>query len=113
MTLTSTFVTLDTLNYILSPPTLTPSLRLPPSLFYPLLPLIQDDEFTHLYTFILRSDNTYEVKIDNKKVESGSLEDDWDLLVPKTILDPEASKPEDWDDRPKIDDPEASKPEVE
>ena len=72
----------------------------------------QDDEFTHLYTFILRSDNTYEVKIDNKKVEGGSVEEDWDLLVPKTISDPDAKKPEDWDDRPKIDDPEDSKPEV-
>ena len=40
------------------------------------------------------------------------MEDDWDLLPPKTIPDPEAKKPEDWDDRPKIDDPEDTKPEV-
>jgi hypothetical protein len=72
----------------------------------------QDDEFTHLYTLILRSDNTYEVKIDNKRVEGGKLEEDWDFLPPKTIPDPEAKKPEDWDDKPKIDDPEAEKPEV-
>ena len=52
------------------------------------------------------------MKIDNKKAESGSLEDDWDFLAPKTIPDPEASKPEDWDDRPKIDDPDDTKPEV-
>lgn len=74
--------------------------------------LIQDDEFTHLYTLIVRADNTYEVKIDNKRVEGGSLEEDWDFLPPKTIPDPEAKKPEDWDDRPKIDDPDATKPEV-
>lgn len=74
--------------------------------------LTKDDEFTHLYTLILRSDNTYEVKIDNKKAEGGSLEEDWDLLAPKTIPDPDAKKPEDWDDRPKIDDPEDSMPEV-
>ena len=60
----------------------------------------------------MRPDNTYEVKIDNKKAESGSLEEDWDLLPPKTILDPEAKKSEDWDDKAKIDDPEATKPEV-
>ena len=72
----------------------------------------KDDEFTHLYTLIVRPDNTYEVKIDNSQVESGSLEDDWDFLPPKKIKDPDAAKPEDWDDRAKIDDPTDSKPEV-
>uniref|UniRef100_A0A8D0GXN3 Calreticulin 3 n=1 Tax=Sphenodon punctatus TaxID=8508 RepID=A0A8D0GXN3_SPHPU len=68
------------------------------------------DGFTHLYTLILRPDQTYEVKIDNEQVESGSLEDDWDFLPPRTINDPtdwdepehildnSAEKPEDWDD---------------
>jgi len=72
----------------------------------------KDDEFTHLYTLIVRPDNTYEVKIDNKHAEGGILEEDWDFLPPKTIPDPEARKPEDWDDTPKIDDPEDTKPEV-
>lgn len=72
----------------------------------------QDDEYTHLYTLIVNPDNTYEVKIDNKKVESGNLEDDWDFLPPKKIKDPEAKKPEDWDDREKIPDPDDKKPEV-
>ncbi|XP_048845014.1 calreticulin 3b [Brienomyrus brachyistius] len=71
----------------------------------------KDDELTHLYTLILRPDQTYEVKIDNEKVESGTLEEDWDFLPPKMIKDPEAKKPEDWDDRAKIDDPEDTKPE--
>ncbi|XP_067893245.1 calreticulin-like isoform X2 [Heterodontus francisci] len=71
----------------------------------------KDDEYTHLYTLILNSDNTYEVKIDNKKVESGALEDDWDLLPPKMIKDPNAKKPEDWDDRETINDPDDVKPE--
>nr|AAC37307.1 calreticulin [Bos taurus] len=71
----------------------------------------KDDEFTHLYTLIVRPNNTYEVKIDNSQVESGSLEDDWDFLPPKKIKDPDAAKPEDWDDRAKIDDPTDSKPE--
>lgn len=52
------------------------------------------------------------MKIDNEKVESGSLEDDWDFLPPKKIKDPEAKKPEDWDDRAKIDDADDTKPEV-
>ncbi|XP_062509409.1 calreticulin-like [Corticium candelabrum] len=71
----------------------------------------KDDALTHLYTLILKPDNTYEVKIDNEKVESGSLEDDWGFLPPKEIPDPDAKKPEDWDDKPKIDDPEDKKPE--
>merc|ERR1711890_214337 len=71
----------------------------------------KDDVYTHIYTLVLRPDNTYEVKIDNKKVESGSLEEDWDFLAPKKIKDPEAKKPEDWDDNEKIDDPSDSKPE--
>lgn len=70
-----------------------------------------DDELTHLYTLIVRPDNTYEVKIDNVKVESGTLEQDWSFLAPKTIPDPSASKPEDWEDNEKIDDPEDTKPE--
>lgn len=72
----------------------------------------QDDEYSHLYTLIVNPDNSYEVKIDNKKVESGSLEDDWDFLPPKRIKDPEAKKPEDWDDREKIPDPDDKKSEV-
>ncbi|KAM6307871.1 LOW QUALITY PROTEIN: calreticulin [Podargus strigoides] len=69
----------------------------------------KDDEFTHLYTLVVRPDNTYEVKIDNGRVESGSLED-WDFLPPRKIKDPEARK-HDWDERAKIDDPEDTKPE--
>ena len=71
----------------------------------------KDDEFTHLYTLIVKPDLTYEVRIDNEKVESGNLEDDWDFLAPKKIKDPSAKKPEDWDDRAKIDDPDDKKPE--
>ena len=47
--------------------------------------VLQDDTLSHLYTLIVRPDNTYEVKIDGKKEESGSLETDWDFLAPKTI----------------------------
>jgi calreticulin len=70
----------------------------------------KDDQLTHLYTLVVKPDNTYIVKIDNLKVESGSLEEDWDLLAPKRIPDPDAKKPSDWVDDAKIDDPEDSKP---
>ncbi|NXS59894.1 CALR protein, partial [Brachypteracias leptosomus] len=60
----------------------------------------KDDEFTHLYTLVLRPDNTYEVKIDNGRVESPptpfSPPQDWDK--PEHIPDPDAKKPEDWDE---------------
>lgn len=64
-----------------------------------------------MYTLIVNPDQTYEVLIDNEKVESGELETDWDFLPAKKIKDPEAKKPEDWDDRAKIDDPSDVKPE--
>jgi len=31
------------------------------------------DKLTHLYTFIVKADRTYEVKVDNEVVESGNL----------------------------------------
>ncbi|CAM4920898.1 unnamed protein product [Rotaria socialis] len=71
----------------------------------------KDDEFTHLYTLILNSDNTYEVRVDGEKVESGKLEEDWDFTVPRRIPDPNAKKPSDWVDEEKIDDPTDTKPE--
>jgi len=71
----------------------------------------KDDEFSHVYTLIVSPDNTYEVLIDNEKVESGNLEDDWDFLAPKKIKDPNSKKPEDWEDNEKIDDPKDAKPE--
>merc|ERR1711878_172632 len=71
----------------------------------------KDDVYTHLYTLIVKPDKTYEVLIDNEKAESGSLEEDWDMLPAKKIKDPEAKKPEDWVDNAKMGDPEDSKPE--
>nr|NVI72781.1 calreticulin [Cucujiformia] len=71
----------------------------------------KDDEYTHVYTLIIKPDNTYEVLIDGDKKESGSLEEDWDILPLKKIKDPEAKKPEDWDDRETIPDPDDKKPE--
>lgn len=71
----------------------------------------KDDVYTHMYTLIIKPDNTYEVQIDGEKVEGGDIESDWDLLPPKKIKDPSAKKPEDWDDRATIPDPDDKKPE--
>jgi len=70
----------------------------------------KDDEFTHVYRLHLKPDNTYKVLIDGEVVEKGELEADWDFLPAKKIKDPEAKKPDDWEDREKIDDPDDKKP---
>merc|ERR1711865_961077 len=76
--------------------------------------MCETDQLTHLYTLIVNNaDNTYEVRVDGEKKESGSTLADWPILKPKQINDPAASKPEDWDDEddgeweaPMIDNPE-------
>jgi calreticulin len=70
----------------------------------------ETDHLTHLYTLVVKPDNTFEVLIDLESVKSGSLEDNWDFLMPKEIKDPAVSKPADWVDKKKIADPEDKKP---
>jgi len=71
----------------------------------------EDDQLSHLYTLVLRADNTFEVFVDNKSVREGKLEDEFDFLAEKEIKDPDQSKPEDWVDETEIADPEDVKPE--
>ncbi|VDM45125.1 unnamed protein product [Toxocara canis] len=68
------------------------------------------DDITHMYTLVLKPDKQYEVLIDGRKEREGKLDEDWDMLPPKKIKDPSASKPKDWDDREYIDDPSDKKP---
>jgi len=70
----------------------------------------ETDTFTHVYTLIVRPDQTYSVLIDNVEKQTGSLLEDWDFLPPKTIKDPSQSKPSNWVDDAKIPDPTATKP---
>jgi len=70
----------------------------------------ETDEFTHLYTLIVNPDNTYIVNIDGKEVQRGSLKEDFDILLPREIPDPAASKPADWVDARQIPDPTDVKP---
>jgi calreticulin len=74
-------------------------------------PRAETDKKSHLYTLIVKPDNTYEVLIDNESAKSGSLFEHWDFLEPKEIKDPSKSKPSDWVDEKKIPDPEDTKPE--
>jgi len=70
----------------------------------------ETDQLSHVYTLIVRPDDTYEVRVDGEKRESGSLQADWDFLLPRTIKDPSDKKPSDWVDSPKMDDPSDVKP---
>jgi calreticulin len=71
----------------------------------------ETDKLTHVYTLIIKPDASYSILVDNKEKESGSIYSDWDLLPPREIKDPNAAKPEDWDDQEYIPDPESKKPE--
>jgi len=74
-------------------------------------PRYPDDKLTHVYTVVVKPDNTYEFYLDQEKKESGRLEDDWAFLAPKEIDDPEDKKPADWVDEAQMADPEDKKPE--
>jgi len=65
---------------------------------------------TTLYRLTVFPDNTVSVDIDGEKVYSGSLKDDFDLLLPRTIDDPTDSKPEGWVEDPMMDDPASKQP---
>merc|ERR1711907_281208 len=65
---------------------------------------------SHLYRLIVKPDNTVKVEIDQSEVYSGNMKDDWELLKPKVIADPDDKKPGDWVDTSMMDDPEDAKP---
>jgi len=71
----------------------------------------ESDSLSHLYTLVVRPDNTFEVFVDNKSVRGGKLEEAFDFLEPTEIKDPEQSKPADWVDAKQIPDPTDIKPE--
>ncbi|XP_012974313.1 calmegin [Mesocricetus auratus] len=71
------------------------------------------DRKTHLYTLVMNPDDTFEIFIDQKVVNQGSLLEDVvpPINPPREIDDPSDTKPDEWDDRAKIPDPTAVKPE--
>merc|ERR1712032_549885 len=71
----------------------------------------QEDEGTsHLYRMTLKPDNTVRVDIDEEKIYEGAIKDDWEVLKPKEISDPDDKKPGDWVDDSMMDDPADKKP---
>lgn len=72
--------------------------------------MCETDAMSHLYTLVLKPDNTFEVFVDKKSVREGKLADEFDFLAPLKIKDPKAKKPDDWVDDAKIDDPDDKKP---
>ncbi|KAL5970025.1 Calnexin [Taenia solium] len=70
------------------------------------------DGKTHLFTFVTRPDNSFEVYVDQSLIKSGNLLSDFTPPVnpPTEINDPNDKKPETWDEREKIPDPDAKKP---
>lgn len=75
-------------------------------------PQVKNDKLSHLYTLVIRDDNTFEIFIDQESVAKGDFDGSFDPPVnpPKEIDDPEDTKPDDWVDEAKIPDPDASKP---
>merc|ERR1712064_190442 len=71
----------------------------------------QEGEGTsHVYRLTLKPDNTVRVDIDEEKIYEGSLKEDWEILKPKEISDPDDKKPDDWVEEKRIVDSEAKKP---
>merc|ERR1711933_122180 len=64
---------------------------------------------SHLYRMVLKPDNTVRVDID-EEIYEGSIKEDWELLKPKVIADPEDKKPSDWVEEAMMDDPSEKKP---
>uniref|UniRef100_T1IU60 Calnexin n=1 Tax=Strigamia maritima TaxID=126957 RepID=T1IU60_STRMM len=71
------------------------------------------DKKSHLYTLIVKSDNTFEIFVDQVSVNKGNMLEDVlpPVNPPKEIDDPYDRRPDDWDEREKIPDPNARKPE--
>jgi len=65
---------------------------------------------SHLYRLVLKPDNTVLVEIDQEKIYEGSLKEDWEILAPKKINDPEDKQPSDWVTDSMMDDPTDKKP---
>ncbi|VBB30441.1 unnamed protein product, partial [Acanthocheilonema viteae] len=71
---------------------------------------IKNDELSHVYTLILYPNNTIKILADYEERIAGDLEDHYDFLKPRKIMDPNVDKPADWVDEEFISDPNDKKP---
>ncbi|KAI1318370.1 hypothetical protein EDD11_006708 [Mortierella claussenii] len=76
-------------------------------------PVAKLNNFSNLYTLIVRPDQSFEVRINNEVSATGSLLDSFQPPVNplKEIDDPKDTKPSNWVEEAKISDPKATKPE--
>ncbi|XP_076368461.1 calmegin-like isoform X2 [Tachypleus tridentatus] len=76
------------------------------------LDVVFKDRKPHLFTLKITPDNQFEVLVDKKTIQKGSLLEDMDPPVNPLaeIDDPNDTKPEDWDEQEKIPDPNTEKP---
>lgn len=57
-------------------------------------PAAPNDKLTHIYTVALYPNQSYAVYLDAIMQENGTLSEDWDMSIPKTIPDPNDKKPD-------------------
>ncbi|EZF33950.1 hypothetical protein H101_02494 [Trichophyton interdigitale H6] len=76
-------------------------------------PAVKVTKLTSLYTLIVNPDQTFQIRIDGEPLKNGTLLEDFAPAVnpPNEIDDEKDTKPADWVDEEKIPDPEAKKPE--
>ncbi|OBA23162.1 Calreticulin-domain-containing protein [Metschnikowia bicuspidata var. bicuspidata NRRL YB-4993] len=78
-------------------------------------PMARTDQLSNLYTLVVHADGDMEIRINGGVAKAGNLLNSANLMVPplsepELIPDPDAKKPDDWDDRPVISDPSVEKP---
>jgi calnexin len=75
-------------------------------------PATKNDTVAHLWTLIVRPDNSFEILVDARSARRGSLLSDFAPPVsgPREVDDPEDRKPDDWVDDAEIADPAARRP---
>nr|CDS34470.1 calreticulin [Hymenolepis microstoma]CDS34483.1 calreticulin [Hymenolepis microstoma] len=68
------------------------------------------DNMTHLFRLNIFPNNSFSVFVDQELRRNGTLVDEFSMIKPREIDDPEDKKPEDWVDEVYIPDPDDKKP---
>merc|ERR1719174_1432385 len=71
----------------------------------------QHNQTTHLYRMVILPKGRVRIDVDEKRIYSGDIGEDWEMTVPKEIPDPDDRQPKKWDSNFHIDDPHDEKPE--
>ncbi|KAG0308311.1 hypothetical protein BGZ97_000095 [Linnemannia gamsii] len=72
---------------------------------------VPKDSKTHLYRLTVHPDQKFSLLVDGDVLEDHiAIEKNWDVYAPRTIPNPEETKPADWVDVQQIDDPTYVKP---